>query len=124
MSYRPIHTIHKNGYDIFITDLSEASEEEVCNTFDKVKEKGVESKIPFGVINKTDRLMATPKMRQKGASVSKRLTETGNLIGMSIYGFNSFLTYVAKMAFREIQFGSTEEECIEILNRLYKKKKK
>lgn len=124
MKHREIKILHQNGYDLFITDLSSGNEEEVCNTFIKVGELCLKSDVPYGIIHQSNKLMATPKMRQTASRISKELQETNMLIGIAIHGYNTFLTLVAKLAFSEVKFGNNEKDCIQILDTLFEKNHK
>jgi len=125
MDYRTIHTLEREEFVIFYVDLSNATEEEFCKKILEMEEKGMASTVPFGIINRTNQLFITPKMRQTSSKIGANLKKNNLFVGISIYGgFNSFVTVVAKFAFSEMNFGKTLKECVGILEVLYEKKMK
>ena len=58
-------------------------------------------------------------MKMCMSRLSKILTKTGRLIGISIFGKDRFLTYVIKMAYKDMMFGNSLEECLEGIKERY-----
>jgi predicted RND superfamily exporter protein len=114
-----LNTKTTEHFDVYLLTLTNSSEEDVTSLFQEVEKRASESTKLFGLILYAETLFVTPKMRQIGKRMEQNLTDTGRHIGGAIYGVNSFVKLVAKLANPKIQFGSTEEECYQILKEMF-----
>ena len=123
MDARRVNMIEQVGYVVFFVDLTDANEEEVCTTFEELFRAAFSTESFFAIINQTNQLKITPNMRIRMSWLSSKLSDTGRLIGISIFGQDRFLSYIIKRAYSEITFGVNLEDCLEIIKNQFSERK-
>ena len=118
-----VETIEFEKLNLYFIDISNADTNNACRLLEEIETVAVPSHKLIGVIVKAESLFVTPKMRQTGKKLTIALENTNRYIGATMYGVNSFVQLVAKLANPKAQFGKTKEECIQLIQEMLEGKR-